>query len=121
LPDAVRASTYLVDRRRRRRCTGQVCENPPQHGVPREVSRTTKHFRRLFDEVLDDDGQPMVWASSHTFRRTGITTLHEAGVPDRTIVDHSGHRRLQVLQDHYLARRRVSTTAADLLPAPRRS
>lgn len=115
------ADALLVRRDRMAGRSAFVFDNPLQHGVAREVSRTTKLFRRLFDGVLDDDGLPMVWASSHTFRRTGITTLHEAGVPDRTIADHSGHRRLQVLQDHYLARRRVSTTAADLLPAPRSS
>ena len=61
----------------------------------------------------------MTWASSHTFRRTGLTTLHKAGLPDRTVADHSGHRRLQVLQDRYFARRNVSTVAAEHFPEPR--
>lgn len=106
---------------RRERMAGRsayVFDSPLLHGTPREVSKVTKMFRELFDSVLDDDGLPMRWASSHTFRRTGITAVYQAGVPDRTIADHSGHKRLQVLQDHYLARQRVSTTAADHLTAP---
>lgn len=107
---------------RRARMAGRsalVFDNPLRHGKPREVSATTKVMRQVFDRVLDDDGLPMTWASSHTFRRTGLTALHVAGVPDRTIADHSGHRRLQVLQDHYFARHKVSTTAADHLVDPR--
>ncbi|WP_448058936.1 hypothetical protein [Cellulomonas hominis] len=66
------ADALLVRRDRMAGRSAYVFDNPLQHGTPRDVSRTTKLFRRL-----------------------------------------------QVLQDHHLARRRVSTTAADLLPAPR--
>lgn len=91
-----------------------VFPNPLRLSEPREVSNVTKHVRALLDGVPGDDGLPMVWASSHSFRRTLVTDAHDARVPDRQIAGQTGHRRLAVLQDHYIARIAVSTLAADL-------
>lgn len=91
-----------------------VFPNPLRLAEPREVSSVTKHVRALLDTVQGDDRLPMMWASSHTFRRTLVTDAHDARVPDRQIAGQTGHRRLAVLQDHYIARLAVSTLAADL-------
>lgn len=108
----------LADRLRKRRerfpLTEYVFPNPLDTTQPREVSFVTKRIRRLCDSCTGDDGKPMTWASSHTFRRTLVTDAHDAGAPDRHIAGQTGHGRIQVLQDHYIARVPASTIAADL-------
>jgi integrase len=91
-----------------------IFPNPLDRESPREVSCVTKRVRRLLDSTLGDDGHPMTWASSHSFRRTLVTDAHDAGTPDRHIAGQTGHGRIQVLQDHYIARVPASTVAADL-------
>ncbi len=77
-----------------------------------------KLVRRLLDGLEGDDGRPMTWASSHTFRRTLVTGMHLDSVPHALIADATGHDDLRVLQEHYVARMRVSTLAADRLADP---
>lgn len=60
------------------------------------------------------DGRPLAWASSHTFRRTLVTDVHDAHVPDRQIAGQTGHRQIAVVWDRYIARVGVSTVATDL-------
>ncbi len=108
----------LTERLRERRASFAdspwVFPNPLQRDQPREVSAVTKRLRRLFDDTLGDDGAPLTWASSHTFRRSLVTDAHDAGVPERFIAGQTGHGRIQVLQDHYIARVPVTTVGADL-------
>jgi integrase len=108
----------LADRLRKRRADQPgdlyVFPNPFDRTRPREVSFVTKRVRRLFDSTAGDDGQPMTWASSHSLRRTLVTDAHDAGTPDRHIAGQTGHGRLQVLQDRYIARVPASTVAAHL-------
>jgi integrase len=92
-----------------------VFPNPLELTGYREVSRMTKVIRALMDRVPGDDGQPMTWASSHTLRRTIVTELHLAGVPSREIADHTGHRDLRVLEEHYIARTPSSSLVARVL------
>jgi integrase len=114
---------HLADRLRKRRVEHPDHEylfpNPVQPTKPREVSDTTKRLRRLFDSVAGDDGCPLTWASSHSFRRTLTTDLHDAGVPDRQIAGQGGWKRVGVMQDHYFAEVPESTVAADLRTAQR--
>lgn len=104
----------LRERRVRSPLTAYLVPNPLDTTQPREVSFVTKRVRRLCDSCVGDDGEPMTWASSHTFRRTLVTDAHDAGAPDRHIAGQTGHGRIKVLQDHYIARVPASTVAADL-------
>ncbi len=111
----------LAERLRMRRLdcadTAYVYPNPLHRDQPREVSFVTKRLRRIFDTTPGDDGLPMTWAMSHAFRRSLVTDAHDAGIPERHIAGQTGHGRIQVLQDHYIARVQVSTIAADLRDA----
>ncbi len=117
--------TDLADRLRKRHAafpgTAYVFPNPLHWDMPREVSFVTKRLRRIFDATTGDDGLPMTWAMSHAFRRSLVTDAHDAGIPERHIAGQTGHERIQVLQDHYIARVHSSTLAADLRDAAPRS
>lgn len=52
--------------------------------------------------VLDDAGLP--WATSHTFRRTVATMLHENGAPLVRIADQLGHANPTMTANVYLGR-----------------
>ena len=118
---ALALPTWLADILRERlatRTSDIVFGNPLAPDAFRDASRVTKLVRRLLDSIDGDDGKPLTWASSHTFRRTMVTTFHRALVPDRTIADQTGHDQVQVLQEHYFARLRLSTLAAELVTVP---
>ena len=53
-------------------------------------------------EVLDDAG--LSWATSHTFRRTVATMLHENGAPLVRIADQLGHANPTMTANVYLGR-----------------
>lgn len=66
----------------------------PSHNYSADtLSRSTadRILRSAFDR-LEIRG-----ASTHSFRRTALTTMHNAGVPLRVIQSISGHRRLEQL------------------------
>ncbi|MBW4540321.1 MAG: site-specific integrase [Myxacorys chilensis ATA2-1-KO14] len=52
----------------------------------------------IMKEAFDEVG--LIGASSHSWRRTSLTTMHRAGVPLRTIQMISGHRSLEALQGY---------------------
>jgi integrase/recombinase XerD len=52
----------------------------------------------LLDQALADVGLEGVGISTHSFRRTALTNLSNAGVPLRVIQEISGHRSLASLQ-----------------------
>lgn len=91
--------------------------NPLHCDQPRKVAFVATRLRRIFDTTPGDIGLPMTWAMSHAFRRSLVTDAHDAGIPERHIAGQTGHGRIQVLQDHYIARVQVSTLAADLRDA----
>lgn len=118
---ALALPAWLADVLRARSATragNVVFGNPLDPSAFRDVSRVTKLVRRLLDSIDGDDGKPLTWASSHTFRRTMVTGFHRALIPDRSIADQTGHDQVQVLQAHYFARLRVSTLAAELVAVP---
>lgn len=91
-----------------------VLPNPLQRDEYRDVSHVGKLLRRLLDPLQDDQGASMRWVSSHTLRRTLVTTAHDAGFTDRQIAGQTGHHSLAVLRE-YIGRARVSTVAAEVL------
>lgn len=82
---------------------------PSPLGKLREVVNTNHSLRKVYDAA----GFP--WMTTHTFRRTVATRLHEAGLTDREIANHLGHSRVSMTQDIYLDRRAPTTRARDVL------
>ncbi len=89
----------------------------PRGGL-RDPSNTSHDVRDLLTDVgreVFGNSEHLAWASSHTFRKTVATTLHEAGVSDRLVSNHLGHSRPSMTQDHYLSRRETPVRAAEIL------
>ncbi len=87
-------------------------------GSLRDPSNTSHDVRDLLTDVgreVYGDAAYLAWASSHTFRKTVATVLHEAGVPDVQVSNHLGHSRPSMTQDHYLSRRETPARAAEVL------
>jgi integrase len=82
---------------------------PSANGRLRDPSNTSGDLR----EALDRAGFP--WGNSHTFRRTVVTRLDEAGLSARQIADHLGHSRPSLTQDVYLGRGTVSPRTAAVI------
>ncbi len=64
-------------------------------------AKTTKHLTRAAaDLILKAACQRvgLVGVSTHSFRRTALTQMHNAGVPLRVIQEISGHSSLETLQ-----------------------
>ncbi|WP_348239991.1 tyrosine-type recombinase/integrase, partial [Salmonella enterica] len=51
------------------------------------------------------------WVTSHEFRKTVASVLHEAGLTDREVADHLGHANTRTLV-HYVGRRATGEAAA---------
>jgi integrase len=118
--------SWLVDRLKARRTSATFAENETgvvfasPLGRLRDPSNTAHHVRDVLDGVESDpdragECQPLSWATAHTFRKTAITLLHDSGLSDREVANFSGHKRIGVMQDHYLSRYGVSGAAADVL------
>lgn len=74
-----------------------------------ERRNSLRAVRRVLDGAgeawaTDHEGETFAWASSHTFRRTVATDLHEAGVPVARIADVLGHDDVATTQSHYFGR-----------------
>ena len=117
---------WLIDRLKARQTSTMFASNDwkvvfaSPLGKLRDPSNTAHHVRALLDSVNSDkvgdvEGQPMTWASGHTFRKTAITLLPDSGLSDREVANFSGHKRIGVMQDHYLSRYGVSTAGASVL------
>ena len=64
-------------------------------------SKNSKHLTRAAaDLILKSACQRvgLVGVSTHSFRRTALTQMHNAGIPLRVIQEISGHSSLEVLQ-----------------------
>jgi integrase len=84
---------------------------PSPLGRVRNRSNTAADLRRALDRVGFE------WVSSHTFRKTVITRLDDAGLSARMIADHVGHARPSMTQDTYMGRNVASSAAAVILSA----
>lgn len=88
--------------RRRQRATGGKGATPifaTTRGTFRDVSNTNRYIR----SVLDRSG--LSWVTSHTFRRSVLTRLGDAGIPLRQIADLAGHANPAMTARRYLGRR----------------
>lgn len=81
---------------------------PSGAGSWRDPSNTARSLR----EARERAG--FGWLTSHAFRKTVATTLHDAGLTPREIADQLGHANLRTL-DHYIGRRAVGRAAAAAL------
>jgi integrase len=117
---------WLVERLKARLASATFAQNEmgvvfaSPLGKLRDPSNTAHHVRAVLDMVKSDDdrageGRPLSWATAHTFRKTAITLLHDSGLSDREVANFSGHKRIGVMQDHYLSRYGVSAAAVDVL------
>ena len=78
-------------------------EYKPQYYLfpPARNSKKSKHLTRAAaDLILKAACQRvgLVGVSTHSFRRTALTQMHNAGIPLRVIQEISGHSSLEVLQ-----------------------
>lgn len=95
---------------------GMVFASP--RGALRDPSNTSHDVRDLLSDVakaVHEDAEHFAWATSHTFRKTVATSLHEQGVPDVKVSNHLGHSRPSMTQDHYLSRHETPKRAAEIL------
>jgi integrase len=89
----------LTERAERVGTDGYVFAAPAHHhnGVKWDQSNSNKAITAVFR------GAGFPWASSHSFRRTAVTLLHEAGTPLHEISDWVGHADT-VTTSRYLGR-----------------
>lgn len=88
---------------------GKVLVFPNTSGQIRDLSKTTRDLRRVFDAA------GLSWMTSHTFRRTVATLLDDAGVPARAVANHLGQSSIATTQRFYLDRRQPVEQAASVL------
>ena len=99
---------------RRRRADAEpnqwiVVFTSPQ-GLLRDPSNTQADLRKVLGRL------GYGWVTSHVFRKTVATLLHEAEVTTRKIADQLGQAQVSVTQD-YLGRKIASEDAARVLEA----
>lgn len=105
------AVDMLRDRQDRRGVSGGPVFPPARAGSRtrwRDPSNTSRSFR------LATDRAGFGWVTSHVFRKTVASLLHEAGLSDREVADHLGHANTRTLV-HYIGRRATGESAAAAL------
>lgn len=80
----------------------------------------TADLKEIFESKVEDESGELVWpvfdwVTSHTFRKTVITLMHLAGLPDRAVADQAGHAKVSMTQDVYFGRKVAKTGAAAVL------
>lgn len=107
---------WAVDMLRNRQDRMQLYRGPvfpPSRGSRhrwRDPSNTSRAFR------LATERAGFGWVTSHVFRKTVASVLHEAGLTDREVADHLGHANTRTLV-HYIGRRATGESAAAALDA----
>lgn len=81
----------------------------PRSGRLRDATNVGRYLKEAFTKA------GYGWATFHTFRRTAITTMDDAGMTARQIADHVGHARITTTLDDYMGRKRMSPAAARAL------
>ncbi|MFC5996896.1 tyrosine-type recombinase/integrase [Pseudonocardia hispaniensis] len=102
------AVDVLAARRNRGRGSGPVFPN--RDGGWRDPSNTSRSLRQA--RARGGFG----WVTSHVFRKTVASVLHDSGLTGREIADQLGHANLRTLE-HYIGRRAVGEAAALALEA----
>ena len=111
----VNAPAWLLERLQRRHDTyggeGYVFPSPSlglgeysdaDKATAGETPCDASNLQDWVREALDNAGLP--WATSHSFRRTVATLLHESGVPLVRIADQLGHANPTMTANVYLGR-----------------
>jgi integrase len=104
------AVDMLRARQERVRATSGPVFPPPRTGRTRwrDPSNTLRSFRGATSRA------GFGWVTSHVFRKTVASLLHEAGLSDREVADHLGHANTRTLE-HYIGRRATGESAAAAL------
>jgi integrase len=84
---------------------------PSKAGGPRNTSNANRDMKAALVRI--DPG--LDWVTSHTFRKTAVTRLDDAGLTAREIADHVGHSNPSMTQNSYMGRGVASAKAATLL------
>jgi integrase len=94
--------------RRHEKAAGRGPVFPDAKGGWRDPSNTSRSLRQARERA------GFGWITSHTFRRTVATTLHDSGFTPRGIADQLGHANLRTVES-YIGRAAVSRAAAEAL------
>lgn len=78
----------------------------------RIISEPISEYMR---EALIRIDAELAWITSHTFRKTAVTRLDDAGLSARKIAEHVGHIKPSIAQDVYMGRGVASAEVAGLL------
>lgn len=105
LPDFV--VTMLRDRKR----SGYINTEGVVFGSASCGLRAPGSFHHAWDRVRTVLG--FEWVTSHTFRRSLLTVLDDAGLSARAAADVAGHANISMTTDVYLQRGRVHVAAAN--------
>jgi len=82
------------------------------HGLSwRDPSRVSQWIREVREHV------GLHWMTSHVWRKTAATIMHEAGIPTSIIADQLGHKHISMTEDVYLGRGTYSLDAPAALDA----
>jgi integrase len=103
------AVTTLMDRRNRPYVGEQTVIFPSTSGTLRDPDNFNGQVRKVRDDLCIPD------VSSHSFRKSVVTLIDDAGLSARVGADHMGHAKVSMTQDFYMSRGRVHTQVAELL------
>ena len=89
----------------------------PQHGYLFSTQKSarfsantaTQHLKQLYDRA------GILGASSHSGRRTWLTTLSQKGVSVFVLADMAGHRSIQTTQRYVTVNDEMKRNAAELI------
>nr|WP_246402406.1 site-specific integrase [Jiangella mangrovi] len=94
---------WLLDALRARRKERGVTKSDLVFPSLRDTLRDSVNVMHQLRDVLDRSG--FEWVTSHTFRRTAATRLHDAGVPIVRAADQLGHADPSMTLRNYIGRR----------------
>jgi integrase len=84
---------------------------PPLLGEARNPSNANRDLKATLIRI----DPSLEWVTSHTWRKTVVTRLDEAGLSARAIADHVGHAKPSMTQGVYIGRGVASAEAASAL------
>lgn len=87
----------------------------PECGGRSRIEKVGGRVRVVTDHAECVSDGPFAWVKSHTFRKTALTRLDDAGLSARERADVAGHARPSMTDDVYTGRGVVSTAAARIL------
>ncbi|MBV9638998.1 MAG: site-specific integrase [Mycobacteriaceae bacterium] len=103
------AVTALTERRRRPFIGEQHVIFASSTGTLRDPENFAGQWRKARDQLSAPD------ITSHSFRKTVVTLIDDAGLSARIGADHMGHAKVSMTQDRYMSRGRVHRQVAELL------